>query len=174
MAILKIGSDIDGVLADFEGAYLRRFRKWPKKDWVVTRNVEHILISEEDFWLNLPVLRRPNFNPILYCSARVNNKEWTKKYLKLHGFPDAPLIQLPGYKISKVDALRNKVDCFIEDSLKNFIDLNKNGIPCLLIDAPYNRSWGPIGRIYNLDYNHIKKTYDLFMNTVFSNFAGLL
>ena len=172
--MLKIGLDIDNTLADFDGAYIKRFKRWPNKDWAITRNVEHILIKEKDFWLNLRVIRRPDFAPKLYCSARVNSKRWTKQYLEEQDFPKAPLYQIPGYKLSKAKVLRGRVDVFIEDSLKNFIDLNSNGIPCLLIDSPKNRDWGPIGRIYNLDYYHIEDTYDLFMSTIFQNFKGLL
>jgi hypothetical protein len=63
---------------------------------------------------------------------------------------------------------------FIEDSLKNFIDLNLHGIPCLLMDTPSNRAWGPIGRIYSLNESEITECYNLFIDTVFSNFKDLL
>lgn len=171
--MLRIGLDIDNTLANFDEAYLSRFKKWPNVDWAITRNVEHILIKERDFWLNLPVLRRPDFTPKLYCSARVNSKRWTKKYLRDNNFPNAPLYQIPGYKLSKAKVLKGRVDVFIEDSIKNFKDLNSKGIPCLLIDTPRNQSFGPIGRIYNLDYNHIQETYYLFMETIFPNFSSL-
>ena len=172
--MLRIGLDIDNTLAGFDEAYITRFKRWPNKDWAITRNVEHILIKERNFWLDLPVLRRPDFTPKLYCSARVNNKRWTKKYLKDNDFPNAPLFQVPGYKLSKARVLKGRVDVFIEDSIKNFKDLNSKGIPWLLIDTPRNQEWGPIGRIYNLDYNHIKETYYLFMETIFPNFSSLL
>ena len=172
--MLRIGLDIDNTLAGFDEAYITRFKRWPNKDWAITRNVEHILIKERNFWLDLPVHRRPDFTPKLYSSARVNNKRWTKKYLKDNDFPNAPLFQVPGYKLSKARVLKGRVDVFIEDSIKNFKDLNSKGIPCLLIDTPRNQEWGPIGRIYNLDYNHIKETYYLFMETIFPNFSSLL
>ena len=62
--------------------YVERFGKFPKVDWAITRNVNNILIKEREFWLSLPVLRKPDFEPKLYCSCRVNNKRWTKQYLK--------------------------------------------------------------------------------------------
>lgn len=171
---LRVGFDLDNTLVDFNKAYISRFKKWPNHDWAVSRNVENILIHERDFWLNIPVLRRLDFQPKLYCSARVNKKSWTKKYLKDNNFPNAPLYQIPGYKLSKAKVLKGRVDVFIEDSLKNFKDLNSKGIPCLLIDSPENQEWGPIGRIYSLDYDHIEETYNLFMDTVFTNFNSLL
>lgn len=172
--MLRIGLDIDNTLADFDEAYVTRFKKWPNYDWAITRNVEHVLIKEKNFWLGLPVIRRPDFVPKLYCSARVNNKRWTKQYLRDNNFPDAPLFQIRGYKLSKAKVLKGRVDVFIEDSIKNFKDLNSKGIPCLLIDTPRNQEWGPIGRIYSLDYDHIKETYYLFMETIFPNFSSLL
>lgn len=171
---MRIGLDIDGVLADFNKGYLDRFKKWPNYDWAITRNVEHILSKEREFWLNLDVIRYPDFEPILYCSARVNNKRWTKQFLKNNGFPNSPLYQIPGYKLSKAKTLKGKVDVFIEDSVKNFIDLNLNGIPCLLIDNELNKEWGPIGRIYTLNYSEILEVYILFRDTVFKNFRNLL
>lgn len=94
--MLRIGLDIDNCIANFDAGYLSRFKKWPKHDWAISRNVEHILIKERKFWLSLPVLRKPNFTPKLYCSSRVNNKRWTKQYLKDNEFPNAPLYQIPG------------------------------------------------------------------------------
>lgn len=170
---LRIGCDLDNVIADFSSGYIKRFGKWPKKDWCIDRNVRNILIHEKEFWLNLPVIRMPDFKPRLFCSARINSKNWTKKYLLSLGL-NSPLYQVPGYHLSKVGALKGKVDVFIEDSLKNFIDLNLHGIPCLLIDTPDNRGWGPIGRIYSLKESEIIECYNLFINTVFHNFKGLL
>jgi len=173
--MLRIGLDIDNTLAGFDDAYVTRFKKWPNCDWAITRNVEHILIHERDFWLGLPVLRRPDFTPKLYCSARVNSKRWTKKYLKDNDFPNAPLYQIPGYKLSKAKVLKGRVDVFIEFSVKNFKVLNSKGIPCLLIDTPRNQDWGPIGRIYTLNKQEIIDTYNLFIDTgMFDNFKNLL
>ncbi len=170
---LRIGLDIDNCIADFDTGYLNRFGKFPKQDWCITRNVNNILIHEKDFWLSLPVIRLPDFTPKLFCSARVNNKRWTKKYLIKHGL-NSPLYQVPGIKVSKAKVLKGKVDVFIDDSLYNFIDLNSKGIPCLLMNTNTNQSWGPIGRIYTLNQDEINDAYELFMNTIFSNFKNLL
>ncbi len=170
---LRIGLDIDDTIADFNTGYIQRFGKWPKQDWCVTRNVQNILIHERDFWLNLPVKRIPDFTPRLFCSARVNSRRWTKTYLTNLGFT-SPLYQVPGYHISKAKTLKGRVDVFIDDSLKNFIDLNLNGIPCLLIDSSNNREWGPIGRIYSLKEQEIEECYHLFIDTIFPKFKEIL
>lgn len=171
--MFRIGLDIDNTIAGFDIGYINRFGKFPKYDWAITRNVNNILIHEKDFWLNLPLIRMPNFIPRLFCSARVNDKKWTKKYLLDHGL-NSPLYQVPGYNLSKYNTLKGKVDVFIDDSIKNFIDLNLKGIPCLLIDSPNNKSWGPIGRIYSLDIGEIYDTYDLFVKTAFKDFKLLI
>lgn len=167
---LRISFDVDGVLADFESGYLKRFKKWPNYDWAITRNVANILIHERDFWLNLPVLNKLEFTPKMYCSARVNPKRWSKQYLRDHDFPEAPLFQVPGYKLSKAKTLKGRCDVHIEDSIKNFLDLNTKGIPCLLYNTKANENLGPIGRIYSLDYYEIEDTYHLFMETAFLDF----
>ena len=162
--MIRIGLDIDNCIANFDAGYLSRFKKWPKCDWAISRNVEHILIKERDFWLGLPVLRKPDFTPRLYCSARVSNKRWTKKYLEDHNSPKAPLFQIPGYGLSKAPTLKGRVDVFIDDSIKNFEDLNKNGIPCLLMDSPQNHGYETEYRIYSLNKDEIETMYFKMIN----------
>ena len=169
---LRISLDVDGVLADFESAYLKRFKKWPKHDWAITRNVNNILIHERDFWLNLPVLNTVKFSPKMYCSARVNPKRWSKQYLRDHDFPEASLYQVNGYKLSKAPTLKGRCDVHIEDSIKNFLDLNSKGIPCLLYSNKSNQHLGPILRIYSLEEDEITDVYWLAQETgVFDNFC---
>lgn len=159
--MIRIGVDIDNVIANFDYGYIKRFGKYPKKDWCITRNVNNILIHERDFWLNLPILHLPNFTPKLFCSARINNKRWTKKYLINNGL-NSPLYQVNGYHLSKYNTLKGKVDVFIDDSLKNFIDLNLKGVPCLLMDNPSNSKWNLGGKIHSLDIKEITLVYDSF------------
>ena len=52
--------------------------------------------------------------------------------------------------------------------------MNLAGVPCLLYNKDYNQHWGPIGRIYSLDYNHIEETYNLFTEQIFPNFKLLI
>ena len=61
--------------------------------------------------------------------------------------------------MSKAPVLKGRVDVFIDDSIKNFEDLNSQGIPCLLIDSPQNRHYKTEYRIYSLDEKEIELMY---------------
>ena len=152
---------LDDTIFGFSEGYLKRFKRFPKYDWAITRNVTNILIHEREFWINLPVIRRPNFEPKLYCSSRVNRKAWTKKALEINDLPNSPLYQVPGYHIPKSRYIKGRVDVFIEDSPHQWKALNMAGIPCLLIDGKNNQEYGPILKIYSLDYNEIEDAYYL-------------
>ena len=173
MKRLKIGCDIDDLLAEFINTYYERFGI-PKNDFEITRNVQNVLRKDQDFWENLPVLNRLNFEPELYCTKRVNNKTWTKNWLKKNQFPDKPVYQVYYQKGNKANFIKGKVDVFIDDSVSNFIQMNLAGVPCLLYNKPYNQDWGPIGRLFSLDIKHIKETYALFMETMFPKFKNLV
>ena len=175
---IRIGLDIDDVLSNFYESYSNYFnaKDNPKvlSDLIITRNVERILKKDRDFWLNLDLIQYPDFDPELFCTKRVNNKAWTKKWLLDKGLPNRPVYQLFLQSSNKADRLRGKVDVFIDDSISNMIQINLSGIPCLLMNTKYNQEWGPIGRIYTLNKEEILDTYNLFINTVFSNFRNLI
>ena len=49
--------------------------------------------------------------------------------------------------------------------------MNLSGIPTLLMDTPYNQDWGPILRIYTLNYDEIEEVYNLARESeIFKNF----
>ena len=172
---LRVGFDLDDTIFGFSEGYLKRFKKFPKYDWAITRNVTNILIHERDFWVNLPVIRRPDFEPKLYCSSRVNKKAWSKKALEINGLPNSPLYQVPGYHIPKSKYIKGRVDVFIEDSVHQWKNLNLAGIPCLLIDNERNQEYGPLLKIYSLTYNEIEDAYSLAQELgVFENFSKFL
>lgn len=172
--MIKVSMDLDGCLCDFYGAYYNRFGK-PKQDSEITYNVENILVKDKEFWLNLPVLNELNFQPRQYTTARVIPKRWIKEYLEKEMFPKAPIYQIHGYGLSKYSKIKmGGCHVHVDDSLSVFIDLNLKGIPCLLLDAPNNQSWGPIGRIYSLDKDEIEDTYHLFLDTMFPHFKELI
>ena len=171
---MRIGLDLDGTVDDFMNPYLERFGK-PRKDSEITKNVQQILSKDRNFWLNLPVLRHIDFVPELYCTKRVNPKQWTRKWLIEHGFPNRPIYQMYYQHGNKANMIKGRVDVFVDDSISNFIKLNLSGVPCLLIDQPDNQEWGPIGRIFTLNKQEIVDAYNLFIDAgMFDNFRNLL
>ena len=169
---LKVGSDIDGVLADFWFSYVNKFGITP--DHIITRNCENKLKYDKKFWTTLPLLRKPDFEFTLYCTKRVNPKSYIKEWIIKNDLPIAPIYQQVCQCASKAPMIKGRVDVFVEDSVSNFLDLNRKGIPCLLIDQPYNKEWGPIGRIYSLNYDEIEDTYELFKFTMFDDLKCLM
>jgi hypothetical protein len=168
---LRVGFDLDDTIFGFTEGYIKRFKKLPKYDWAITRNVTNILIHERDFWVNLPVIRRPNFEPKLYCSSRVSKKAWSKKAIEINDLPNSPLYQVPGYHIPKSKYIKGRVDVFIEDSPHQWKALNLAGIPCLLIESRNNKELDPVLKIYSLDYNEIEDAYYLARECgIFDNF----
>jgi len=175
--MLKIGLDIDDVLSNFYEEYVKKFGV-PKSDIEVTYNVENILKYDKDFWINLKCTK-PNFKPWLYCTKRVNSKEWTFQYLSKHNLLFDKDRRIPVYQMyyqwgKKSSLIKGKVDVFVDDSIRNFIEINLSGVPCLLYNTPGNMDWGNVGRVYSLDREEIENTYELFKNTVGNNFRKLL
>ena len=171
---LKVSMDLDGCLCDFYGPYLKRFGE-PDKDSTITKNVNTILAKDKEFLMNLPVLNELSWTPRQYTTARIIRKQWIKEYLAKEKFPKAPVYQIYGYGLSKYSKVRmGGCHLHVDDSISVFKDLNSKGVPCLLLDTPINREWGPIGRIYTLDREEIEETYHLFKSTLFPYFKELL
>ena len=101
---LKIGLDLDQVIFDFINPYINRFGL-PKNDYEITKNVQRILKNDRNFWLNQPLINRPNFDVTLYCTKRVHNKNWTKKQLEIHNLPKAPVYQVYLQSANKADKI---------------------------------------------------------------------
>lgn len=171
--MLKIGLDLDDTVNYWWSEYLKLYR-FPKNNWEITRNIQRELKFNKEFWVNLPVKNYPNFEVTLFCTKRVIPKKWSKEFLKKNNIPTAPIYQ-QWYQLGKKSTLiKGRVDVFIDDSIENMIELNLAGIPCLLMDSENNQDWGPIGRVFSLNYDHILETYELFMKTSFKNFKDLL
>lgn len=176
--MLRIGLDIDDCLCNWWDSYCLYYHtdKNPRhlESSQITKNVVRDLKFNRKFWLSLPVKNTIDFTPVLYCTARVNNKEWSKKWLESNGFPKSPVYQMYGHKVDKSKRIKGKVDVFIDDNVYNMITLNLAGVPCLLYDTPRNQEWGDIGRIKSLDYATIDAAYKDFMDNHFYNFKELL
>ena len=162
---MRIGLDIDDCLADFWGAYCDYFDTAhnPRmlEDHIITRNVQRILKEDKSFWLGLKVKNRPNFIPELYCTKRVNNKEWTREWLKMNGFPERPIYQMYYQHGNKADMIKGRVDVFIDDSLSNVLKCHKSGVPALLLHTEHTKDF-PMFKVYSLNKDEIIDSY-LFM-----------
>lgn len=154
---VKIGLDIDEVLADFVGAMLNRFPEM--KDRSLYWNDPHIMDNfakikeDEEFWLNIPAKSNNlPFEPHCYITSRPISSEVTEKWLKSNGFPKATIYTI-GHGQSKVETAKaSGIDIFVDDRYENFVELNKNGVFCYLFDAPHNQRYD-VGfkRIFSLN-----------------------
>lgn len=157
---LRIGSDIDQVICNWADPFFRRFS--PKNDAHITWICGNIINKDRDFWLNLPVLRRfEGFEPVLYCTKRSCLKTYSKEWIDNNGFPHKPVYQVFCQSSNKARYVKGRCDVFLDDSPTNFIQMNRSGVPCLLVDTPYNRHLGPMLRIHTLDYAEIEDVYNL-------------
>lgn len=157
---LRIGCDADGVLDDFWNPYIKRFGQ-PKNDYEITKNVQQKLFRDKKFWTTLPVLHKPNFDVTLYCTKRTSLKSYLRQWLEENEFPLAPIYQVLYQYGSKAPLIKGRIDVFIDDSVANFLDLNRAGIPCLLMDNPSNKHLGPILRVHSLQKEEIEDVYYL-------------
>jgi 5'(3')-deoxyribonucleotidase len=156
----KIGLDVDEVLADFVGPWSEKHNHeiptWWNFDREMAKKLED-LKDDREFWLSLPVKTPPAeipFEPHCYITSRVIPKEITEEWLHKNGFPAAPVYSL-GVGKSKVDAAKEAdIDIFVDDSMANFVQLNKAGICTYLFDARHNQR-------YDVGYRRIKHLREL-------------
>lgn len=160
--MFRIGLDIDDCLAGFWDAYCEYFDTVnnPRmlEDSIITRNVQQILSKDRDFWLNLPVINFPDFEPALYCTKRVNNKAWTKEWLRRNRFPDRPVYQMVYQHGNKADMIKGKVDVFIDDSLSNVVKCQRSGVPALLYHTDRTADF-PMFKVFSLCKDEIIDAY---------------
>ncbi len=150
----RIAFDIDGVLASFSEAFKNKAKEmgllkideditqyhWDFPDYL--QPVWDTIKNDRDFWLNLEPLcgHQFNYDIIAYVSSREIPQEWSKEWLDKNNFPPAPVYHTNGD--TKLEILKSlSIDLFVDDSYKNFVNLNKNGICTFLFDAEYNRKY---------------------------------
>jgi|GEM_PF-4020910 len=150
---MKVGFDIDGVLADFGNHFLNYLRfedKSPPKEWNDSRFKNNFESIEDDalFWETIPAIPNSHLirhlflskEIICYCTARpLSMTEITKEWLWRNGFPYAEVINV-GLDGKKSTYLKGKVDFFIDDGFHNYEDLNNNNIICYLMSRSHNEN----------------------------------
>jgi hypothetical protein len=158
----RIGLDIDEVICDFVGGLMKWFpcemsaRPVYWNDPQLAELFERVK-DDETFWACLkPKVKEPlPFEPVCYVTKRPEKThEVTERWLNLHGFPKAPVVTVPGNQ-SKVEAVKaHNVDIYVDDRFEYFVELNKAGVCCYLMDAPHNQR-------YNVGYRRIKDLKEL-------------
>ena len=157
---LKIGLDIDEVLADWVGHWTRHHGQEVPETWNFDRNIKEkfeALYDDKEFWMSIPV-KTPaseiHFEPHCYITSRSIPTEWTEEWLDKNGFPTMPVYAV-GHGESKVEVAKESgIDIFVDDRFENFVELNQAGICTYLFDAPHNER-------YDVGYKRIKNLRDL-------------
>lgn len=137
----RIALDIDDCCLDFLGSYAKRYGETNPYWNGDYRMLEHLteLQSDKEFWCNLPLLHKPNFEPACYITSRSIPDEWTKESIQKAGLPCAPVYSVP-WNESKVELLKKlKIDILCDDKPANIQDAQAAGIFCYLMDQPHNR-----------------------------------
>lgn len=159
----KIALDIDGVLADFVGAVEKSHGIIANNHWNISYKIQdamHEMESDYDFFSNMKPLCNSeewNFEPSCYVTNRKETTEsfkGTQDFIEKNGFPCVPIVFVDKSQ-SKADALKeHDIDIFVEDSFSNFIDINKAGILCYLLDTKQNNK-------HKVGYKRIKSLNEI-------------
>lgn len=163
---VRISLDLDDTLTSFYNSYKSYFKadKNPKvlNNSTITKNV-YKLRTNKDFWLSLNKIDDIDFEPINYCTKRINPKQWSREWLINNGFPNKPIYQMYYQQGNKADLIKGRCDVLIDDSVSNVVKCINSGVPALLIDRPHNQWFGPMFRIYSLCIDEILDAYNIFM-----------
>lgn len=162
--MLNIALDIDDTIAGFWDSYIKEFGQ-PKTDHAITRNV-YKLRNNDAFWEGLSVIDRPDFEPHIYCTKRINSKRSTRNWLINNGFPLKPIYQMYSQLGNKADMIKGRCDVLIDDSPFNIHTCNLSGLPALLIDRDVNQNLSDEYkhlekyRIHSLKYEEIERKFN--------------
>lgn len=152
LKIPHIGIDVDGVLADWTGAWHKIYPEMSAtpSSWYFDRNVKERFEKMredgtlDDFYLNIEPLLKPEdlpFEPHCYITVRPVTKEITEKWLDKHNFPGRKVISLD-LRANKADVAKEAgVEIFIDDCYEDFVDLNNKGVFTYLYTAPWNERY---------------------------------
>lgn len=165
---MRIGVDIDGVIADSYPAWLQELNRHYGKNITVLEDYEMHLVFDvpwddmNDFFvknteklLSIPkpmagakegieTLIREGFE-IVYVTARTpEEKTVTLRWLRKYGIPHEHVL-FTGFK-SKVDLIKQwGMAAFIEDYMLNAKKIAESGVPVFLLNASYNQGELPNG-----------------------------
>lgn len=170
---MRIGVDIDGVLADSMSQWVKELNSYFKKDkslhQIQLQEICHIYdITEEEligFLYERGRLLMTSPQPLTGASYYLNqlkkkheifiitarNEKYgreTRDWLNKNNLPYDELLLLGSH--DKREACLNKeLDVMIEDTYRISIEISEVGVPVLLMDAPYNQGDLP-ERVYRV------------------------
>ena len=139
---MKKGLDVDGVLANFELAMAKEFKKphvtsygWDVQ-WIT--DLIHKIEDNEEFWENLPIISHPEsitFDFDYYITAvPVKMKGARERWLKKNGFPDKPVI----VSDTKLKTMRELgVEVLIDDKISTIREIQAAGLCGIHFVPPY-------------------------------------
>lgn len=142
----RIGLDIDEVLADFVGGYMKYFyiTEIPEFWNFDSKIVQRLIDLPEYFWAELMPKVNPSewtFEPTCYITNRPIASAVTSKWLADHRFPAVPVFTTKSAD-EKIEIARDcKLDIFVDDRYETFVKMNSAGICCYLMDAAHNRRY---------------------------------
>lgn len=145
--IPKIGLDIDGVLADMQWSlcWYKNVEPFDPIYWDCPEfhKLFKEVLGDKQFWVESLRSYYENsslpFEPHCYITSRSIPQEWTQEWLDKSGYPKAPLYSVNGSKVEL--AKQAGIDYFIDDSYKNFLELNNAGICTFLLTRSYNKQY---------------------------------
>ena len=168
---LKIGLDIDGVVADSFPVFIRELNRHYGKDIKELNNYDMTEIygvawdemsqffhDNMDYLFSAPkpmpgAVDSINYlleagHEIIYVTARASGAE---EKITCKWFEDNKIYRKKAYftgGMSKTFAVKeNAVDIFVDDFLTNALEIASLGVPVLLMDSPYNQGKLPQGVI---------------------------
>jgi hypothetical protein len=157
----KIGLDIDEVICDWIGSWIKLWEMDVPDSWFFDGKINKRFTQLKDegkleeFYANLEPRINPkelSFEPHCYITSRPVDTSITVKWLEKHGFPIRPVYTV-GLGQSKVQVAKDSgLDVFVDDRYDNFVELNSHGICTYLMDTPHNKRYD-VGykRLYNLN-----------------------
>jgi hypothetical protein len=144
-----IGLDIDGIIADFSGAWnvvYPEIEANPNSYFFDRNIIKRFNDMKEagtldDFYLGIKPLIKPEdlpFEPKCYVTARPVDTKITEEWVDKNGFPKKKVLTVPT-GTSKVKIIKEAgIEIFIDDFYNNFVELNKAGIFTYLYTRPWN------------------------------------
>lgn len=156
----RIGLDIDDVLADFVPAFSKAAGVPNPDSWYfgypqLAKEMIAQGFDYDEFMLNLPRKIEPMdipFEPKCYITSRdLTDIKIAEEWIKKNGFPQVKVIQTT----DKVSAAKDmNLDIFVDDKFDTFVEMNKAGILCYLMDMPHNAR-------YDVGFKRIKSLKEL-------------